>query len=120
MPRKKMSQEEEKVSKKLAQDKFFSSEKGKRARRNSHLMYQYGITVDEYELMSEQQNHVCAICKEAEMSKNSNGVVRLLAVDHCHQSGKIRGLLCNNCNTLLGRAKDSPAILQSAIDYLKE
>jgi RNase P subunit RPR2 len=57
----------------------------------------------------------CEICGT---SDRQNG--RLLAVDHCHDTGKLRGLLCSNCNTVLGLAKEQPAILLRAAEYLRE
>lgn len=59
------------------------------------LVNTYGITVEDYNRMSENQNHKCAICRKPEHS-------RKLAVDHCHASGKVRALLCGPCNKLLG------------------
>lgn len=73
----------------------------------------YGITPDEYECILRQQNDKCAIC----LSPNTNK--RNWHVDHCHDSGQVRGLLCHHCNLLLGNARDNPVILQAAISYLK-
>lgn len=88
--------------------------------RNARLKTQYGITAKQYDEMSEQQNHVCAICGCSETSLGTNtNKVRKLAVDHCHQSGKVRGLLCMSCNTALGKFKDSEQLLINAIKYLK-
>lgn len=79
--------------------------------RNSRLKTQFGITLEQYEARLESQNNVCAICKSA-----SDKIA--LAVDHCHSTGKIRGLLCANCNKILGHAKDNVVILREAINYL--
>ena len=76
-------------------------------------MKKYGITLDQYQMMLESQKDVCAICKNPETIFQGN-----LAVDHCHATGKVRGLLCSKCNTTLGKVKDSVEILQAAIDYL--
>jgi hypothetical protein len=68
-----------------------------------------------------KQNGVCAICFQKERSKrkpNHFGINKL-AVDHDHKTGKIRGLLCNCCNTAIGRFNDSIAVLQNAISYLE-
>lgn len=89
--------------------------------RNARYMKVYGITLDQYNQMSIDQNHLCLICKQPETSQNNrrkDGTYNL-AVDHCHQTGKVRGLLCGNCNTGLGFLKDSTELLQSAIQYLK-
>ena len=82
--------------------------------RNSYLKKKYGITLNDYEEILKSQNRVCAVCQEF---CNSG---RALAVDHCHISGKIRGLLCINCNQGLGKFKDSIKLLDKAIDYLKD
>jgi hypothetical protein len=65
--------------------------------RNKTLKRKYGITVEHYEQMLKHQNGVCKICKSLDPSG------RRLAVDHCHTTGAVRGLLCPNCNTALGR-----------------
>lgn len=72
-----------------------------------------GMTVEEYQKFVADHNHRCDICGTAKVGK-----IRL-AVDHCHSSEKNRGLLCVNCNSLLGMAKDSVEILRKAIDYLE-
>lgn len=78
------------------------------------LLNKYGLTVDAYNLMWTVQNGCCAICG-SHQSKFS----RALSVDHCHTTGKIRNLLCINCNFLLGYSKESLITLQTAIEYLK-
>ena len=77
--------------------------------RNRCLKYKYGITSADYERMLFEQNNCCYIC-HAECK---------LVVDHCHESGKVRGLLCNYCNVMLGMAKDNPALLRLAANYLE-
>ncbi len=64
------------------------------------------------------QNEACAICKNPETAKHK-GVLKKLAVDHCHISLKIRGLLCSNCNQALGKFKENLETLINAINYLK-
>lgn len=74
-----------------------------------------------------EQNGVCKICQNLEVKNNSskkNPQIKRLSVDHCHKSHiegitKIRGLLCTNCNLMIGYAKDNIEILESAIQYLK-
>lgn len=80
-------------------------------RRNSLLKTKFGITLDQYNEMLVEQNGVCAICGKIDK-------FQALSVDHSHQSGKVRGLLCSSCNNGLGRFKDSHEILQKAIEYL--
>lgn len=77
----------------------------------------YGITVEKMRAMAEAQGHKCAICGEKE-TIHRNGLVRHLAVDHDHKTGAIRDLLCQACNTGLGKFKDDPEILAKAIAYL--
>jgi len=73
----------------------------------------YGISYTEYLAILESQNSCCAICGTA------NGRTRALAVDHCHDTGEIRGLLCSNCNTGIGNLRDDIELLQKAIQYLE-
>ena len=82
------------------------------ARRKDNLKYRYGITEETYEQMLKNQDHCCAICKE-KPKKN-------LAVDHCHKTKQIRGLLCHKCNVALGHMNDDPQRLKKAIHYLNE
>lgn len=79
---------------------------------NNHLMVRYGITAEQWEEKLAQQGGVCAICKKVDPRG------RRLSVDHCHTTGQVRGLLCDRCNTLLGRVDDDRDILISAADYL--
>jgi hypothetical protein len=89
--------------------------------RNWRVSHKFGMTIHEYDAMYTAQGGTCAICKEPETGKSrGSDATRLLAVDHCHASGKIRGLLCAGCNTALGNFRDNPAYLQAAIEYLKE
>lgn len=73
----------------------------------------YGITHAKFLAMLEAQNGVCAICG------NGNDGTRQLGVDHDHETGAVRELLCNRCNPMLGYARDSIPVLQAAIAYLK-
>jgi len=82
-------------------------------RANSYARY-YGITIQEYDSLYAKQNEGCAICQSP---TGSNG--KRLAVDHDHQTGEVRGLLCDDCNTGLGKFKDNPNLLATAINYLK-
>ena len=92
--------------------------------KNRHLKKCYGITPQQYQEMFDKQKGLCRICNKAETVKDKRQKsIRNLAVDHCHEAEargimKIRGLLCNRCNHMLGMARDNPEILQSAIDYL--
>jgi hypothetical protein len=79
----------------------------------------YGISELQYRDMLEKQNHRCAICKNPETSV-IRGQTLSLAVDHCHDTRVVRGLLCSNCNTAIGLLKHDPRLLTSAIDYLRK
>lgn len=72
-----------------------------------------GITKEQYEELLKSQNYRCAIC-----SKKAEDHYRPLALDHDHTTGKIRGILCDNCNRCLGLLKDNKIILQKALEYL--
>lgn len=84
--------------------------------RNSDLRRHFGMEPDQYHDLLDQQGGVCAICSQPETRKGR----RYLAVDHCHTTGKIRGLLCANCNCAIGHFKDSTEILNNAIKYLEQ
>jgi hypothetical protein len=83
-----------------------------------NFRYKYdGLTLEQFEKQEQLQGYKCAICKEQESRVRDGSAVRL-AVDHCHETGILRGLLCADCNQMLGFAKDSPKILYQAIRYL--
>lgn len=86
-------------------------------RSNSRLRF-YGITTEQYATMFTQQRGLCAICQQAE-TMTYRGTVKQLSVDHDHETGKVRGLLCAACNFALGKFKDDPTLLRSAADYLE-
>lgn len=81
--------------------------------RDKRLISVYGMDLKKYNALLEGQNGTCAICK----GENKND--RNLAVDHCHKSGKIRGLLCENCNRALGLFEDDPIRMIEAIRYIE-
>lgn len=78
-----------------------------------YLMKRYGMTVEQYGQMSIEQDHRCAICRSPETGN------RRLAVDHCHRTGKVRALLCQACNTALGKLKDDPLLIRRAAEYVE-
>jgi hypothetical protein len=89
--------------------------------KNGHLLRNFNITLEEYNSLKTQQNNRCAICDKEESSiHKKTGKIKDLAVDHCHKTGKIRGLLCWQCNTSLGKFEDSIELLTNAINYLKK
>lgn len=85
------------------------------------LKKEFGITLEYYYSLLKEQNNVCAICKQPETLWNKRHLrPQNLSVDHCHTTGKIRGLLCNNCNRAIGMLKDNKNVLQAALDYLSK
>ncbi len=83
------------------------------------LKHRYGITSEDYAHLLKSQNGLCAIYDTPETALCNDGSVRALAVDHDHVTEIIRGLLCRDCNLLLGKARDSIALLRTAIAYLE-
>jgi hypothetical protein len=89
------------------------------ALRDKRLRREFGITLADYDRMHAAQNGCCAICKQPERAMRG-GKPRALAVDHCHATGVVRGLLCGSCNPMIGYAGDSPEILRAAIGYINQ
>lgn len=85
---------------------------GQKARRY-RLKWRYGATLEQYDTLLQAQGGSCAVCKGLS-SKGSK-----LAVDHCHSTGAVRGLLCDNCNRAIGLLGDSADVLRRAADYLE-
>jgi len=81
------------------------------------LKRHYGLSGAEKDSLLEKQAHSCAICGEME-SVTIKGRIVSLAVDHCHSTGRVRGLLCSQCNRSLGGFRDDPRLLKRAIAYL--
>jgi hypothetical protein len=81
--------------------------------KNASLRRCYGLTMVEYQLMFDKQEGKCKICNR---KRYKNGY---LFVDHCHKTGRVRGLLCAFCNSALGMLDDNPDLLKTAIEYLK-
>lgn len=92
-----------------------------RKRADRLLRLRFSIGIDEYERIAEAQGHKCAVCgrDERDIDKRS-GKRRRLAVDHCHKTGEVRGLLCGFCNRALGMLDEDIAMLQRAIMYLQK
>jgi hypothetical protein len=87
------------------------------ARKKWSVKYSYGLTGEELDALYEKQNGKCKICTTdlVMVGKNANNIV---SVDHCHDTGKVRGLLCRQCNAGLGQFRDDPELLKKAVDYL--
>jgi hypothetical protein len=81
--------------------------------RKYNLKANYGISVEKYEHLYSEQSGKCAICS------GDCPTGKRLSVDHDHETGEVRGLLCSSCNNGLGRFKDDPELLRKAGDYLE-
>jgi hypothetical protein len=112
-----------KASAKISQNKpenkkrrqaYASTTERKAIVRAQGLLRTYGLTVEEYNQMLIDQKGACAIC-----NIHQTELDRILCVDHDHETGLIRGLLCSNCNTGIGYLKDSKEILINSIKYLE-
>lgn len=84
-------------------------------KRASYLRKEYGITLEDYDRMYTEQGGKCMICKTEDVR---NGQHKHLHIDHCHEVGHIRGLLCSRCNAGLGHFNDRPELLMAAAGYL--
>lgn len=90
-------------------------------RHARELRETYGITVEDYDRMLAEQNGVCAICRQDEPTAHGRTGTRFrLSVDHDHETGRVRGLLCQKCNRAIGLLNDDPDRLAAAIAYLRK
>lgn len=80
---------------------------------------EFGLSLDEYNQMLESQKNVCAICGCAE-TRTRYGKALRLCIDHDNQTGKVRGLLCSNCNVAIGLLQHDPALISEALSYLEK
>jgi len=86
-----------------------------KANRKSRLKTIFGLTLEDYDLILEKQGGVCGVCRREKPGER----IYNFAVDHCHSTGKIRGLLCTRCNIAMGGFRDDPEVISRAIDYLQ-
>lgn len=106
-------QKEDKEYRRKQQREWRNTKGGRRKYLNSHLKALYGITLEQYEKMFEEQNGVCAICKQPEIN-------RRLSIDHRHSDGIVRALLCTKCNYLVGIIESSFWGLKDKVfDYIE-
>jgi hypothetical protein len=84
--------------------------------RDYHYKNRYGISYEEYKEKLAAQNYSCEICGSTHVE---NERMKTLVVDHCHTTGKVRGLLCHSCNVALGAAKENEDILIACVSYLR-
>lgn len=85
-------------------------EKWKASRRAAIIKHKYGITIEEFDEILVRQGGICAICKRPPVRP---------CVDHCHATGKVRAILCGNCNTGIGMLGDDICLLVAATEYLR-
>lgn len=98
--------------------KYRATSKGATSKRNATLLRKYNIDYAVYEQMFIDQNESCLICEcKIELFGDKSVVAH---VDHCHTTGKVRGLLCNYCNSVLGVYNEDTKIFQRAINYLRK
>ena len=97
------------------QHNYHTSSRGKEIKTRDHMKVRHNITIAQYNTMLVSQSNKCIGCKRLiqEFTKK-------FAVDHCHATGKIRGLLCIHCNLILGHAKDSETTLLNLIEHLRK
>lgn len=106
------------MSSEYAREYMRDYRKGIRRRRSRKpnwaylIRNRYGIEMDRYEDMLKEQDGLCAVCRSRSNER--------LSVDHDHDTGKVRALLCRNCNLMIGNAKENPEILIRASTYLRE
>jgi hypothetical protein len=102
-----------------SQKRYRDNNKDKR--KNGMLLWRFNITLEEYQVLFEAQGGVCKICNNPETAKkNKSEELRMLAVDHDHNTGKVRGLLCARCNVQLGHYEKTKPRAQEFENYLEE
>lgn len=95
--------------------KAANPEKRYKSTFKSALKRKFSLTLEQYQEMLDKQLCSCALCFKIKKKED-----KALAVDHCHDTGKIRGLLCSECNLMLGLAKDNKETLKRALEYLDD
>lgn len=114
--RAKRNYHENKEERKDSHRRYAQRPEVKAASRDRMLRRKYGVTAKQYDRLLSKQGGVCAICKQDRRDTRQ----REMPVDHDHDSGKVRGILCDHCNRVIGLFGDSPDVIARAIKYLKE
>jgi recombination endonuclease VII len=106
---------------KIQQREKIFHKKNPRSRADKSRKHRYGITPEEYNIKTAEQDNKCAICGNLEVETDfRTGRIKFLLVDHNHTTKKNRDLLCQSCNRALGQFKEDISILQKAIQYLEK
>lgn len=102
--------------------KLYSENRDKENKRRyqSYLKTKYGITLEQKEQLFKAQGRVCAVCNSDNVGRSISGKDVKWPVDHDHKTGKVRGILCHNCNMALGNVKESIDTLKQLISYLEK
>jgi DNA-directed RNA polymerase subunit RPC12/RpoP len=96
---------------------WIANPRNRRTKREYEILRQYGITAAQLDEMIQAQGSLCAIChREATGASGSGG---RLHIDHCHETGKVRGLICGRCNRGIGLLGDDPTVLRAAAAYIE-
>ena len=83
------------------------------------LKRKYGIDYADFEKLVAAQNGLCAICQNQETACQPGELMaRDLAVDHCHRTNRVRGLVCSSCNLLIGKYEANPTLLERLVEYM--
>lgn len=102
---------------KIERDRYKNNPGMKRAQKLRNL---YGLTLEKYNMMLKEQNNACAICYRSESSKDQLNRIKFLSVDHDHQTGIVRSLLCQLCNSALGALKEDLIVAKRLVSYLEK
>jgi len=94
--------------------------KSKSKIKDLSLKSRYGISLNDFNRLLKKQNSKCKICRLKEVAKATQNKIKSLSIDHNHTTGKIRGLLCQNCNAGIGLFKENINLLKKVINYLEK
>lgn len=92
--------------------------KTRKEKEKHYNLKKYGLDQKGYDELLASQNGICAVCLKPESKKHQNGKVTNLSIDHSHETGKVRGLLCSKCNFAIGHLDDNPYLCERAMKYL--
>lgn len=109
----------EKNRTKMAKWRASNPERAKASYKKIDYKRAFGLRPEEVALLLDKAKGRCEICGEAETVLSNNGNVRQLSIDHCHSTGKIRGVVCYRCNSVLGFCKDNPDLLRGLAMYVE-